>query len=75
MPIEKFRSLDEAAAALKNRQDVTLAQRIEASWGLGGLLSPNRPAQGVRKFRSIEEAQQDRRECHRQTAANGTSSH
>lgn len=69
MGIEKFRSLEQAEKALKERSDQPLARRIEAAWGLARLFSPHRPLRGVFKFRSIEEAQAARRQA--ETASEG----
>jgi hypothetical protein len=62
MPVERFRSLEEAEEALRQRTDVDLARRIEAAWALAGLLAPPRPFRGVRTFRSIQEAARERAE-------------
>ena len=61
MPVQRFRNFDDA------RRDLWLAPgdpklwaRIRSLWEFSGRLAPCTIPQGVRKFRSIEEANQDR---------------
>ncbi len=61
MPIQKFRSLDEARQALwvpSGRPG--LAARIKSLWAFSTRLAPRQIPRGLRKFRSIEEANRER---------------
>ena len=64
MPVEKFRSFDEASLALAKRlgpdDDATLPARIAALWAMSAALSAPLVCRGVRKFRTVEEADRDR---------------
>ena len=65
MPVEKFRTFDEATRALVTRtrpgaDDATLPLRIAALWSMASSLAAPLSARGVRKFRTIEEAGADR---------------
>jgi hypothetical protein len=61
MPVEKFRSLDEARRALEARDpSADLARRVRALWAWADRLSPRRLPRGVRKFATIEDANRDR---------------
>jgi hypothetical protein len=61
--VEKFRTLQDAETALRERSDQPLARRIEAAWSLALLFSPHRPCRGVFKFKSIEDSQAARRQA------------
>lgn len=61
MPTTKFKSFEEAAAALLLQpRPQSPAARMRALFGLSARISPRRHATGVRKFRSHEEADQER---------------
>jgi hypothetical protein len=61
MPVERFRSLDEARRALwVARDDPKLAARIRRLWSISSRLVPLGIPRGVRKFRRIEEANRER---------------
>jgi hypothetical protein len=61
MPIQKFTSLDEARRALwASPGQPDLLTRIEALWTFSLRLVPRQIPRGVRKFRSLEEANQER---------------
>ncbi len=63
MPIQRFKSFDDARDALWVRQnDPQLVPRIRKLWAFAARLAPGTAPRGVRKFRSAEEAQQDRDE-------------
>jgi hypothetical protein len=63
MPVEKFRTFEEASLALARRrgsdEDTQLA-RVSALWAMSAALAAPLECRGVRKFRSIEEADADR---------------
>ena len=62
MAVQRFRSFDEARRALRTRpDDPELPRRIGSLWRLATQITPLQIPRGVRKFRSIEEAQQERR--------------
>ena len=66
MPVEKFRSLDEARDALRARAaTVPLGQRLRALHALSDYFSPHCVLPGVTKFRSIEDANRAREEQER----------
>lgn len=57
MPVQKFRTFDEAADALirpATDDDATLPSRIAALWERASALSAPLGMKGVRKFRTIE---------------------
>ena len=65
MPVEKFRTFDEASLALAGRDDsrnddAALAARIAALWSMSAGLAAPLACRGVRKFRTISEASADR---------------
>lgn len=61
MPIQKFKDLDEARRALQETpRQPDLFARIEALWTFSMRLVPRQIPRGVRKFRSLEEANQER---------------
>jgi hypothetical protein len=63
MPIQRFRTHDDARRALWcDREDPDLHRRIARLWAAGARLVPLRIPRGLRKFRSIEEANREREE-------------
>ena len=65
MPVEKFRTFDEASLALVRRgdsrgDDAALPARIAALWSMSAALAAPLACRGVRKFRTSEEASADR---------------
>jgi hypothetical protein len=61
MPIQKFRNLDAARQALwQHSSSPDLMSHIKALWAFSTRLVPRQIPRGVRKFRSIEEANQER---------------
>lgn len=61
MPVRKFRSFEEASRALVeegNREGLEV--RIARLWAFSASLAPPLDFRGVRKYRSIEEANADR---------------
>jgi hypothetical protein len=62
MPVQKFRSFDEATRALATRpaEPGPLAARVASLWAFSSRLTPALGVRGVRKYRSIEEANADR---------------
>jgi len=64
MPVEKFRTFEAASLALARRRgsddDTQLAARVAALWAMSAALASPLECRGVRKFRSIEEADADR---------------
>jgi hypothetical protein len=63
MPVQKFRSIEEARKALRV-EPATLdhARAVRSVFGIASLLGPaRRLPPGVYKFRSVEEAQRQRR--------------
>jgi hypothetical protein len=67
MPIQKFRSFDDARRALwVSSQQPNLIARIQALWTFSARLVPRQIPRGVRKFRSIEAANQERDQWVRQ---------
>jgi hypothetical protein len=60
MPVQKFRDLDAARRALWRVRPSDLAAHIRALWAFSAGLAPRQIPRGVRKFRSIEEANQER---------------
>jgi len=63
MPVQKFRDLGEARRALAcDPDDPRLPDRIRQLWSFSRRLTAPPPApRGVRKYRSVEEADADRR--------------
>jgi hypothetical protein len=61
MPIERFRHLDDARRALWTRaDDMHPAERLRRLWRFSARLATSALPRGVRRFRSIEEANADR---------------
>ena len=61
MPWIRYRTYEEAERALYSSEPGPGRwQRIAALWDLARRLTPRRLPQGVRKYRSVEEAQADR---------------
>ena len=62
MPVQKFRSFDDATRALAARpaDPDAVAARVASLWALSSALTPSLGFRGVRKYRSIEEADADR---------------
>ena len=61
MPVERFRSFEEAREALdRSRRDESLEKRVRALFAVTDYLSPNVYARGVRRFRTIDDANADR---------------
>ena len=64
MPVEKFRTFEEASLALAgcadSREDASLPARIAALWSMSAALAAPLACRGVRKFRTIAEACADR---------------
>ena len=61
MPLQRFRDFEEARRALwTGRDDAALAPRIRSLWAFAQRLSPGIAPRGIRRFRSLEEAGQDR---------------
>ena len=61
MPVQRFRTFDDARRDLwLTPSDPKLLARIRSLWEFSARLAPCAMPQGVRKFRSIEEANQDR---------------
>jgi hypothetical protein len=62
MPVERFRSFDEASRALVGaRRDRSLPARVAALWALSARLAPPLNFRGIRKYRTLEAADADRR--------------
>lgn len=61
MPIQKFKDFDEARRALwVESGQPNLVLRIKGLWAFSTRLTPRQIPRGIRKFRSIEEANQER---------------
>lgn len=61
LPLQKFRSLKEAEQALWcDHPDDAYLDRLERWWSIVDQLSPRSYPPGVRKYRSLEEADRDR---------------
>jgi len=61
MPTAKFKSFEEAAdALLLHPRTASVATRMRAIFGLAARIAPGRCPSGVKKFRSLEEAEEDR---------------
>jgi hypothetical protein len=62
MPVQKFRTLEEASRALvrHDEDDARLAARVAALWAFSARLTPPLGFRGVAKYPSIEEADADR---------------
>lgn len=62
MPFQRFRSHEEARQALWTRDDPELADRLRRLWSFSRRLAPGCAPRGLRKFRSIEEANRERQD-------------
>lgn len=63
MPVQRFRDLDEARRALWGGEDnTTLSARIRRLWHFTGRLARPTVPRGIRRFRTIEEANEERDE-------------
>jgi hypothetical protein len=61
MPVHRFRTFDDARRALwRNQGDPDLHRRIARLWLTSKRLTPLRIPRGLRKFRSIAEANRER---------------
>ena len=61
MPVQRFRHPDEARRALwASADDVSLPARLRQLWRFSARLVGTRSSPGVRRFRTIEEANADR---------------
>jgi hypothetical protein len=61
MPLQRFRDFDEARRALEvETGDPELVPRIRRLWAFASRLAPGSAPRGLRKFRTIEEANRDR---------------
>jgi len=61
MPIERFEDWEAARRALWiPRGDARLAARIRALWAFSRRLAPGAAPRGLRRFRTLEEANQER---------------
>ena len=69
MPVERFRSIEEANAAFAargvDRSPRGVTERFRAVCALATALSPNRFPRGLRRFRGIEDAARDREAAER----------
>lgn len=63
MPLQRFRDFEEARRALwSERSDANLFARIRSLWSFARRLAPGAAPRGVRRFRTLEEANQHREE-------------
>jgi hypothetical protein len=61
MPLQRFSDLEEARRALwVPRGDPQLARRIRDLWAFASRLAPGSAPRGIRRFRTLEEANRDR---------------
>lgn len=61
MPVQKFRTFEEARRALwRKSSDPELPMIIRALWRRSALFAPPVARPGVQKFRSVEEANRER---------------
>lgn len=61
MPLERFRDFDEARRAQwVAKGDPALGRRIRSLWAFARRLAPGSGPRGVRRYRTIEEANRDR---------------
>ncbi|MBI5240308.1 MAG: hypothetical protein HY926_07525 [Elusimicrobia bacterium] len=61
MPVQRFRSFEAAREALWGRlDDPGYLRRVAWLWAFSERLLRARPRPGVRRFRSLQEAQRDR---------------
>ncbi len=69
MPVQKFRSLDEARDALwGDPRDPTYLRRVAWLWRFAEEVAPRRFPRGVHRYRSIEEANRAREGWEEQSA-------
>lgn len=61
VPVQKFRSFDDATRALATQpaEPDTIAARVASLWALSSALTSPLGFRGVRKYRSIEDANAD----------------
>jgi hypothetical protein len=59
MPVRKYRSVSDMPRPERS-DDATLAHRIRILWRRAFSLCPTTPRRGVRRFRSIEDANDER---------------
>jgi hypothetical protein len=63
MPLQRFRDFDEARRALwVEPGDPELLPRIRRLWAFASRLAPGSGPRGIRKFRTMEEANRERDE-------------
>jgi hypothetical protein len=63
MPLQRYRDLEQAREDLwVRRRDPRLFTRIRELWTFAERLAPGHAPRGVRRFRTLEEAQRDRNE-------------
>lgn len=61
MPVQRFRGLEDAWRALwMSAEDPALSHRLRRLWSFSARLVPSTFPRGVRRFRTIEEANADR---------------
>ena len=61
MPVRRFRDLDDARRALWTASDdPTLAERVRRFWRFSARLAPPSASRGLRRFRTIEDANAER---------------
>ncbi len=61
MPLQRFRDFDEARRALwVERGDPRLVPRIRSLWAFAARLAPGAAPRGMRRFRTIEDANRER---------------
>jgi hypothetical protein len=63
MPVQRFRDFEEARRALwSERGDPKLSARIRSLWAFARRLAPGAAPRGLRRFRTLEEANRHREE-------------
>ena len=60
MPVWKYRRIEDMPEAWAMKRDVPLGRRIRAVLSLSPIAGPLHVPRGIRKYRSIEEANVDR---------------
>jgi hypothetical protein len=60
MPVWKYRRIEDMPEAWAMKQDVPLGRRIRAVLSLGPIAGPLHVPRGVRKYRSMEDAADER---------------
>lgn len=68
MPLERFRSMEEARQALLRPGDERLLARIRGVWSFARRLAPGSAPRGLRRFGTLEEARLDREQWSRDRA-------